>query len=100
MPDLDADTDEARSRGTSSRAREAMTMLVDVCVFILFVFALFVMFVERSCYAVIMICFCFLQVGDGECQDTPKTLILHMSISDTKCDQNVFSPKGIVRWIR
>ena len=74
MPDLDADTDEARSRGTSSRAREAMTMLVDVvCVFILFVFALFVMFVERSCYAVIMICFCFLQVGDGECQDTPKT---------------------------
>jgi len=32
MPDLDADTDEARSRGTSSRAREAMA-IVDVCVF-------------------------------------------------------------------
>ena len=63
MPDLDADTDEARSRGTSSRAREAMA-IVDVCVF----------------------------TQNGECQDanTPQ-----MSISDTKCDQNVLSPKKV-----
>jgi len=47
MPDLDADTDETRSRGTSSRAREAM--VVDIRLHY-FVFALFVLFVERSCY--------------------------------------------------